>query len=75
MSSGARLTPLPEDPFDPRLLALYRASTPGAKLDVVTRLNTTLIGLKVAQLAASRPGWSPDRRRLELRRWWLAARD
>ena len=57
------------------MLALYRAATPAAKLAVVTRLNAALIGLKAAQLAATRPEWTPDRRRLELRRWWLASRD
>lgn len=73
--SGMSMAPHPENPLDPRLLALYRAATPAAKLAVVTRLNATLIGLKEAQLAATRPEWTLDRRRIELRRWWLAARD
>lgn len=74
-SPGTSLTPPPEDPLDPCLLALYRAANPRAKLAAVTRLNAALIGLKAAHLAASRPEWSPDRQRLELRRWWLASRD
>ncbi len=72
---GTSLPPRPENPLDPRLLALYRTATPAAKLAVVTRLNAALIGLKAAQLAATRPEWTPDRRQLELRRWWMAARD
>lgn len=63
------------DPLDPRLLALYRAATPEAKLAVVHRLNTLLIGLKEAHLSATRPEWPPERRRAELRRWWFSARD
>jgi len=69
------LTPPPEDPLDPRLLALYRKATPGAKLAAVTRLNAALIRLKAAHLAASRPEWSPDQRQRELRRWWMTSRD
>jgi hypothetical protein len=64
-----------EDPIEPRLLALYRTATPEAKLAAVARLNTLLIGLKEAQLAADRPAWSPERRKTELRRWWLTSRD
>lgn len=61
--------------MDPCLLALYRAATPAAKLAAVTRLNATLIGLKEAQLAATRPDWTPEQRRTELRRWWMSSRD
>ena len=73
--SGTSLPPRPENPLEPRLLALYRTATPAAKLVAVARLNAALIGLKAAQLAATRPEWTPDRRRLELRRWWMASRD
>ncbi|MFA5058106.1 MAG: hypothetical protein WC485_08335 [Opitutaceae bacterium] len=73
--SAKGMVPRAENPLDPRLLALYRAATPAAKLAAVTRLNAALIGLKEAQLAATRPEWTSDRRRVELRRWWMTARD
>jgi hypothetical protein len=65
----------PEDPCEPRLMALYRAATPEAKLQVVARLNGVLLGLKAAQLAADRPDLTPGQRKSDLRRWWLGARD
>jgi hypothetical protein len=64
-----------EDPIEPRLLALYRVATPEAKLAAVARLNAVLIGLKEIQLAADRSAWPPERRKAELRRWWLTSRD
>lgn len=67
--------PHPENPLEPRLLALYRTATPEQKLTVVMHLNHTLQGLKEAQLAATRPDWTPAQRQAELRRWWLSARD
>jgi hypothetical protein len=65
----------PENPIEPLLLALYRRASPEKKLAVVTRLNATLLGLKEAQLAATRPDWTTSQRRTELRRWWFSARD
>jgi len=65
----------PENPLEPRLLALYRAATPEAKLLAVARLNSMLLGLKAAHLAASRPEWTSGHRETQLRRWWLGARD
>ena len=64
-----------ENPIEPVLLALYRRSSPEEKLAVVTRLNATLLGLKEAQLAATRSDWTASQRRIELRRWWFSARD
>lgn len=65
----------PEIQLDPTLLALYRRSSPEAKLAIVHRLNVTLIGLKEANLVATRPDWTCEMRRNELRRWWLTAHD
>lgn len=57
------------------MLELYRAATPEQKLTVVMRLNHALQGLKEAHLAASRPDWTSEERRVEMRRWWFSARD
>ncbi len=65
----------PEDPCEPRLMAIYRAATPEAKLQAVARLNGVLLGLKAAQLAAARPDLTAGQRKSDLRRWWLSARD
>ena len=64
-----------EDPFDARLMALYRAATPEQKLKVVMQMNQTLQGLKASQLAVTHPDWTAVERQAELRRWWLSARD
>ncbi|MSU49692.1 MAG: hypothetical protein EXS37_11510 [Opitutus sp.] len=63
------------EPLDPRLRDLYRSATPTQKLAVVTRLNTTLIGLKEADIRARCPTISQKETRTQLRSWWLAARD
>jgi hypothetical protein len=59
------------DPIDEKMIALYRTATPEEKLAVVARLNAGLQALKAAEIAASHPEWNADRRRTELRTWWL----
>ena len=63
------------EPLHPKMVELYRKATPTQKLAVVARLNATLIGLKEADIRASRPDLSRDAQRALLRRWWLTARD
>ena len=65
----------PENPLDPRMIALYRAATPETKLLTVVRLNAALIALRESYLAASQPDWSPQQRKADLRKWWFGARD
>jgi len=64
-----------ENPLEPHLLARYRAATPEGKLAAVARLNSVLLGLKAAQLAAARPAGTAAQQQAELRRWWFSAHD
>lgn len=63
------------EPFDPRMIELYRRATPTQKLAVVARLNATLIELKAADIRARHPGLAAAQQTAQLRRWWLTARD
>jgi hypothetical protein len=56
---------------DALMLPRYRRATAEQKLAVVARLNAALIALKDGQLTASHPDWPEERRRRELRAWWL----
>lgn len=73
--ASARPDLQPEEPLDPRLVALYRAATAEQKLAMVDRLNRALQGLKEAELAVNRPDLAAEERRTELRRWWFSSRD
>ena len=64
-----------ETALEPRLVALYRAATPTAKLAVVARINAALTAIKEADVAQRHPDWSAAQRRASVRRWWLSARD
>jgi hypothetical protein len=65
----------PENPLDPRMIALYRAATPERKLLTVMQLNAGLIALRDAYLVSIHPEWSQERRKADLRRWWFGAHD
>ncbi len=64
-----------EDSSRSVLAALYRNATPAAKLAAVAAINESLIALRDAYLKSAQPTWSPEERRVELRRWWFSARD
>jgi hypothetical protein len=63
------------EPFDPRMIELYRRATPTQKLAVVARLNATLIELKAADIRARHPDLADAQQRAQLRRWWMTACD
>lgn len=63
------------EPFDSRMIELYRRATPTQKLAVVARLNATLIELKAVDIRARHPDLADAQQRAQLRRWWMTARD
>lgn len=70
-AQGATAAAIHGDDIDPLMVPLYRRASAEQKLAVVARLNGALIALKEGQLAAAHPDWLPERRKRELRSWWL----